>query len=182
MPAAHGRSTPCGGAYIRLAEPGWENPLDTSHSKRTGGRWNAPGGYGVVYLNASDEIARLQVAHKLAGQPFGVEDLDPAEQHDLVRVEVADREGLDCVTADGLAAVGLPVSYPRDDAGEVISHDRCQPIGAEARNDGLAGVLCRSAAGRDEHDHELAMFDSAADAVTQTERLPFDQWYWGAPS
>nr|WP_246345305.1 RES family NAD+ phosphorylase [Conexibacter arvalis] len=165
-----------------MAEPGWADPLDTSWSRRAGGRWNARGSYGVLYLNGSDELARLQVAHKLAGQPFGVEDLDPSEQHDLVRVDVADREARDCVTADGLAAVGLPASYPRDHAGDLVGHERCQPLGADARDDGLAGVLCRSAAGRGRHDHELALFDSAIDAVTQGERLPFDRWYWGARS
>jgi hypothetical protein len=171
-------STPCGGAYSRLVEPGWEDPLGTSYSLRAGGRWNAAGGYGALYLNASDEVARLQVAHKLAGQPYGVEDLDPAEQHDLVRVHVADRDALDCATEAGLAAVGLPATYPRDAAGDVVPHSRCQPIGADARERGLAGVLCRSAAGRDEHDHELALFDTAIDAATQTDRVPFADWYW----
>jgi RES domain-containing protein len=180
MPNAYGVSFPCGGPYNRLAEPGWDDPLDASHSKRVGGRWNAPGSYGMLYLNGSDETARLQVAHKLAGQPFGVEDLDASEQHDLVRVDVADRLALDCVTTPGFAAVELPPTYPRDAAGVVVPHERCQPIGAEARGSGLAAVLCRSAAGRDRHDRELAVFDTAAGAVTETDRLPFDDWYWGA--
>jgi hypothetical protein len=58
-------------------------------------------------------MARLQVQHKLRGQAYEVEDLDESEQHDLVEVEVAERDWLDCVTAGGLQAVGLPETYPR---------------------------------------------------------------------
>ncbi|HEY4277939.1 MAG TPA: RES family NAD+ phosphorylase [Conexibacter sp.] len=180
MSSAFGRSAACGGAYSRLAEPGWDDPLDTGYSKRVGGRWNAPGSYGVLYLNASDAMARLQVHHRLAGQPFGVEDLDPSEQHELVRVTVADgQQALDCVSAPGVEAVGLPPAYPRDADGAVVPHAACQPIGAQAREHGLAGVACRSVAGRDARDTELALFDTVvADVVTETARLPFADWFW----
>jgi hypothetical protein len=50
------------------------------------------------------------VQHKLRGQPYGVEDLDESEQHDLVSVQVPERDWLDCVSVPGLEAVGLPVT------------------------------------------------------------------------
>src|SRR2546430_10197878 len=89
-------------------------------------------------------MARLQVQHKLSGHPYGVEDLDESEQHDLVDVEVAARDWLDCVTAAGLEAVGLPETYPRHRNGRPVRHADCQPIGRAAFENGGPGVACRS--------------------------------------
>ena len=99
---AYGRTIRRGGSYNRLAEPSWADPLDMSYSRQRGGRWNAPDSFGVLYLNRDLRVARLQVQHKLRGHPYGVEDLDESEQHDLVDVEVAERDWLDCVTVPGL--------------------------------------------------------------------------------
>jgi RES domain-containing protein len=115
---AYGRTVRRGGSYNRLAEPSWANPLDTSYSLRRGGRWNPPASFGALYLDRDLRMARLQVLHKLSGHPYGVEDLDEAEQHDLVDVEVVEREWLDCVTVEGLESVGLPVTYPRHRNGD----------------------------------------------------------------
>lgn len=164
---------------MRVAEPGWDNPLDVTHSARAGGRWNAPGTEGVLYLNASDRLARLQVDHRLDGMPFGPEDLDVDEQHDLVEVDVERCQVLDCVTPSGLAAVGLPSRYPRHGNGRRVSHLTCQPIGAAARAAGLSGVACRSAAkGASERDEELALFDAARAHLGA--RTPFAEWYFAA--
>ncbi|MGH2997143.1 MAG: hypothetical protein ACRDM9_12585, partial [Gaiellaceae bacterium] len=62
---AYGRTIRRGGPYNRLAEPSWSDPLDTSYSRRRGGRWNPPGSFGALYLNRDLRIARLQVQHKL---------------------------------------------------------------------------------------------------------------------
>jgi len=175
---AFGITTARGGAYNRLAEPAWEDPLDISFSKAHGGRWNAPGTFGVLYLNASETMARAQVQRKLAGHPYGVEDLDPAEQHDLVEVDVPWGEFLDCVSNDGLLAVGLPASYPDDAAGGMTGHEPCQAIGATAYADGLPGVACRSAAmAAPAGDEELAVFEGHATGVTMTGRRSFADWY-----
>jgi RES domain-containing protein len=149
------------GAFNRLADPAWANPLDTSFSRAMGGRWNAPGSVGVLYLNNGVPMARAQVAHKLAGQPFGIEDLDPHEQYDLIEVTVAPARVLDCVSDAGLAAVGLATDHK---------------IGAASLNDGQDGIACRSAAGE-----ELALFEAAAESlVTMTARRPFTDWGLGA--
>jgi RES domain len=162
----------------RLADPAWADPLDTSFSAKRGGRWNAPGTYEVLYLNGSLHTAVIQVRHRLAGQPFEIEDLDPDEQHDLVEVTVPDDDYLDCISDQGLTAVGLPASYPLDRAGHPVGHDVCQPIGARAHAERLPGVACRSAAnGADRSDEELAVFDHAAGGVQATARRPFVDWY-----
>lgn len=169
-----------GGAYNRLAEPAWENPLDISVSQAHGGRWNAPGSYGALYLNRTVAMARAQVAHKLAGQPYGVEDLDGREQHDLVGVHVPDDDYLDCLTDLGLRAVGLPESYPHRPDGGAVSWEECQPVAAAAREDGLPGVACRSAVEHAPPDgEELAVFDRATAEVTVVARRPFADWYFG---
>lgn len=181
---ALGRTIRRGGAYNRLAEPSWTDPLNTNYSKERGGRWNPPGSFGVLYLNRDLRMARLQVQHKLRGQPYGVEDLDEDEQHDVVSVEVEERAWLDCITDAGLEAVGLPVTYPRYPNGRPVRHETCQPIGQGAYIDGLPGVACRSAADSATlDDEELAVFDrDTAAAVRMTGREPFAEWFWGSAS
>jgi hypothetical protein len=181
---AYGRTVRRGGSYNRLADPSWANPLDTSYSQQRGGRWNPPGSFGALYLNRDLRMARLQVLHKLSGHPYGVEDLDEAEQHDLVDVEVAEREWLDCVTAAGLEAVGLPLTYPRHRNGRPVRRATCQPIGRTAFDDGGPGIACRSAAtGAPPTDEELGVFDRDPDTgVRMIGRLSFADWFWGAPS
>jgi RES domain-containing protein len=179
---AYGRTVRRGGSYNRLAEPSWSDPLDTSYPLRRGGRWNPPGSFGVLYLNRDLRMARLQVLHKLSGHPYAVEDLVEAEQHDLVDVEVAGREWLDCVTAAALESVGLPVTYPRHRNGRPVRHADCQPVGQAAFDDGRPGIACRSAAaGASSTDEELGVFDRDVDAsVRMTGRHPFADWFWGA--
>lgn len=169
-----------GGAYNRLAEPTWTDPLDTSYSKARGGRWNPPGAFGALYLNRDLRVARLRVEHALAGQPYGVDDLDEAEQHDLVDLRVPVQGWLDCLSDGGVIAVGLPVSYPRHPDGTAVGHPECQPIGGAAFDEGLPGVACRSAArGATTADEELAVFSRPSGRkVTMTGRRPFAEWFW----
>jgi RES domain-containing protein len=166
-----------------LADPGWPNPLDVTFSERHGGRWNAPGSFGALYLSRTVRMARLQVAHKLAGQPYGVEDLDPAAQHDLVLVRVEPADWLDCCSDPGLAAVGLPPSYPTDEHGDRVTWETCQAVGARAHSSGRPGLACRSAAiGATSDDEELAVLDTSTDVVGQVAREAFADWYWPAPA
>ena len=179
----YGRTVRRGGACNRLAEPHWGNPLDTSHSKRRGGRWNAPGSYGALYLNATERMARIQVEHKLAGHPYGIEDLDPVQQYDLVDVDVAETDALDLVSARGLRAVGLATTYQLDERGRPIAHATCHPVGQAAYDDQLPAIACISAArGADPTDEALTIFDrNVAELVSPTRRRPFADWYLGPP-
>jgi RES domain len=177
---AFGQTVRRSGACNRLAEPHWIDPLDTSFSKRHGGRWNAPGSYGVLYLNTTERLARIQVAHRLAGHPYEIEDLDPATQHDLVAVDVAETDALDLVSDDGLQVVGLPVGYPLDADGRRVPHERCHPVGQAAYHAPLPAIACRSAAtGASRADEELDVFDRDVGIVTLTGRRPFADWYLG---
>lgn len=175
---SYGQTVRRGGSYNRLAEPSWAEPLDTSYAKARGGRWNPPAAFGALYLNANERVARLQVGHRLAGQPFDVEDLDPTEQHDLIEVQVDPCDPLDCVSTAGLSAVGLPDPYPLDDAGDPVRHVQCQGIAQRAFDADLPGVACRSAVtAAAASDEELAVFDRDLDLVHQTARRPFADWY-----
>jgi RES domain-containing protein len=176
---AYGKTARRGGAYNRLAEPAWSDPLDIGFARDRGGRWNQPGSYATLYLNGSVAVARAQAQHKLTGQPYGIEDLDESEQHDLVEVHVPDGDYLDCITDAALQAVGLPASYPLHRDGSAVEHPECWPVGAAARRDGRPGVACRSAAaGAPAGDEELAVFDTAAGGVVMTGRLAFADWYY----
>ena len=106
----HGRVIERSGEYNRLAEPGWADPLDSSYSEVNGGRWNPPDSFPVLYLNDTITTARLQVLHKLRGLPYGPEDLNPDQQHDLVAVQVPRASYLDCVSDQGLADLELPAT------------------------------------------------------------------------
>jgi hypothetical protein len=169
-----------GGRYYRLAHPDWSDPLDSSYSLTVGGRWNAPGAFPALYLNDTVTTARLQVLHKLAGLPYGPEDLDPDEQHDLVSVNVPDHAYLDCVSDGGLVSAGLPASYPRHANGRGVSHATCQPIGRHAWDDQLPGIACRSAAtGATKNDEELAYFDRSRRTRPYSQaRTSFADWWW----
>lgn len=165
------------GAYHRVANPRWHDPLDGSFSLRRGGRWNAPASFPVVYLNRTIEVARANVRRRFAGRPFGPEDLEPGEAPVLVGTTVPPADYVDVVSDAGCRAAGLPASYPLD-AGRAIPHGRCQPIGQRAWDERWPGVACRSAAagcGRD--DEELAWFERGERLPAATIRA-FDDWFW----
>ena len=103
-----------GGAYLRVADPGWRDPLDGGYAGARGGRWNPPESFPVVYLCASVAVARAVVLGKLEAQPFGPEDLAPATAPVLVAASVTEDRYVDVVTTRGCASAGLPETYPRD--------------------------------------------------------------------
>lgn len=166
-----------GGVYSRVADPQWQDPLDGSYSMRAGRRWNAPGSFPVVYLNATVEVARANCDGWFAGQPFGPLDVDPEMAPILVETEVPDAEYADAVTAGGCAALGLPATYPFDARGASVPWSACQPVGQRLWDAGERGLACRSAAlARGTRGEELAYFQRG-------ERLPklrvrvLREWY-----
>ena len=168
------------GEYNRLAEPTWSDPLDTSYGQKNGGRWNAPGAFPALYLNDTIATARIQVLHKLTGLPYGPEDLEPDQQHDLVRVDVPRGSYLDCVSEFGLVAAGLPRTYPRHRNGRPVTHAACQLIGQQAFDGNLPGIACRSAAtGATAINEELCFFDRPGQArPALVGRTSFADWWW----
>jgi hypothetical protein len=130
-----------------------------------------------VYLNASVDVARAQVRHKLEPRGIRPEDLEPDAGPVLVHTEAPEREYVDAVTDGGLQALGLPATYPRDTSGETLEHRVCQPIGERAWEAGEHGIACRSAArSAPPAGEELAFFARESLREEQTER--FAAWYW----
>jgi RES domain-containing protein len=171
-----------GGAYLRVADPRWRDPLDGRYAGARGGRWNPPESFPVVYLCASVPVARANVLGKLEGQPFGPEDLDPRTAPLLVTVSVRADRYVDVVTSRGCVAVGLPETYPRDRARRRIGWKRCQPIGQAAFEAGAAGIACRSAASQSPPEgEELAWFQRRGRRLRRGRTRPFDEWFWLRP-
>ncbi len=167
-------TTPIGGVYFRVVDPDWIDPLDPQFaSDSSGQRWNPPS-VPCLYLNADVVTARANVSRRFDGLPYGPHDLDPATAPLLLGVEIPAGTATDAYTDDGLVAVGLPVTYPHDDNGDVIPHDVCQPIGRAVFEAGLDGVDCRSAAVGG--DCELAWFPRSS--ITHgTSRQAFQTWW-----
>lgn len=167
-----------GGAYFRIADVEWADPLSAIHSVAHGGRWNAPGAFSVLYLNRDLQTSRANLVRKFVGRPYGPEMLDPVRAPVLIQTTVKDTDFVDAVTDEGCAALGLPVTYPLDEEGHEVGWDRCQPIGSRAWETGESGIACRSAATYDRAGEELALFVRAGDlALPVDRRLTFEGWF-----
>src|SRR5215210_5881101 len=116
------------GPYLRVADPDWDDPLDGRFAAERGGRWNPPESFPVVYLCPTLDVARANVYRKLAGQPYGPEDLRPGAGPVLVRTRVPEDRYLNAVSDAGLRDLGLPKTYPIDGRRRPIPRSRCQPI------------------------------------------------------
>lgn len=163
------------GTHLRVADPDWPDPLDPAFAAQGDGqRWNPPG-LPCLYLNRDDATARANVRRKFLGLPYGPEDLDPATAPVLVEVDVPAGNAADAYTDEGLAALGLPVTFPRDANGRVIPHAMCQPHGQDAFDRGLDGVDARSAASGG--DRELAWIPRGRVPESRP-AVPFDEWWY----
>ncbi len=167
-----------GGRYLRVADPLWEDPLDGGFAERSGGRWNPPGSFPVVYLSRSLATARANVYRRLVDQPYGPEDLDPASAPVLVATDVPDDLYVDAITTRGLASLRLPESYPLDERGEPLGRERCQAIGRAAWDAGEPGIACRSAAPNAPHRAEELAFFERGTPLRAEETTPFERWFW----
>jgi hypothetical protein len=182
-----------GGPYLRVADPDWDDPLDGRYAAESGGRWNPPESFPVVYLCRSIPVARANVYRKLEGQPYGPEDLRPGRGPTVVRTRVPEDGYLNVITDAGCRDAGLPRTYPLDSRRRMVSWRRCQPIGLRAWGAGLPGVAARSAA------VDPRMLRSGSRAATRSmlgEELAyfgprrlrrgavraFDEWFWEPPS
>jgi len=161
---------------VRVADPSWESPLDAEHSRRRGGRWNPPESFGVIYLNASLEVARSQVRRKLEPRGIRPEDLSTERGPLLIHTEIPEDSYVDAITDRGLDSLGLPTSYPLDRSGEEVSHSVCQPIGQSARAVDEPGIACRSAAAQPSPGEELAYFPGISLIVSH--RQAWTEWFW----
>lgn len=166
------------GRYLRVADPEWTDSLDGAYAAAAGGRWNPEGSFPVVYLSRDVETARANVRRRFSGQPFAIDDVEPARRPELVATDVPRTSHVDVVSDRGCSAAGLPVSYPHDGRGSLIPHEDCQPIGQAAWDQDESGIACRSAAlAAWPPGEELASFQRH-ERLKVVDRVPFDRWYW----
>jgi len=165
--------------WLRVADAAWADPLDPDFARQHGGRWNPPYSHATLYLNENLDTARSQIHQMLEGSPVRPDDLD--DGFVLVVATLPTRQTVaNAVSNDGLDALGLPSSYPQDNAGVPISHGVCQPIGAAVKATGLRGLHARSAATPDRIGRELAWFPATktSRATPQGEPIPFSTWFY----
>ena len=167
--------------WWRIGDPAWANPLDPSFAKHRGGRRNPPDSFGTLYLNEDVVTARLNLRAFIAGWPYEPEDLRDDTGPILVGCTLPRRQVVcDAHSPAGLAAAGLPDTYPLETDGKPVAHARCQPVGARAKEGNLRGVRARSARSPDGAGRELAWFPATARSVARRVRtLAFEAWFWG---
>jgi hypothetical protein len=167
--------------WWRIARAEWRDPLDPTFAQVRGARWNPPGSFPVLYLNEDTVTARINLRSFIAGWPYEPEDLRDDTGPVLVGAVLPRRQRVaDVHTPAGVRAVELPATYPLDDAGRLVPHAVCQPIGAAAKEHGLRGVRCRSARAPDGAGRELAWFPATARSRAQlVARLSYSSWFWG---
>jgi RES domain-containing protein len=166
-------TTERGGEYYRVAAPNWNDPLDTSYSKASGGRWNPPGEFGALYLNADLRVAAANARAQHFGRAIKLFDLLPEARPDLVPVEVPALGVVDASSSTGVAALGFAENFPFG-----VPWPPCQAIARAARADAIAGVAARSNAEATPTrtvGEELAAFEGVS--VVGRERIAFSKWY-----
>jgi hypothetical protein len=161
-----------GGPYFRVADPSWAEPLSGALAKAHGGRWNAPGAFGVVYLSAAVALSRALVRSRLEDRGVQPEDVLTQAGPVLIRTTVPEDKYVDAVSEPGLRSLGLPVSYPIDARSRLVEHSVCQPIGRLAWDAGEPGIACRSAVrGAADAGEEFAYFARRSLRVEETIRF-----------
>jgi RES domain len=167
-----------GGRYLRVADPSWLRPLDGRYARERGGRWNDPGSFAVVYLFGTLDVARSFVLRRFEGHPYSAFDLRPEAGPDLVETDVPEDRFVDVVTEAGCRAAGLPATYPRNQDGSIVPHERCRPIGRRAWDGGEPGIACRSATARPtDAGEELAWFARGPRGLRTRRRTAFAEWF-----
>lgn len=166
--------------WWRIADPEWQNPLDSRFAQRHGGRWNTPGSFRTLYLNEDRVTARLNLRAFISRWPYEPEDLRDDTGPILVGAKLPRRQRVcDAHSHTGVLAVGLPKTYPFDANGFLVPHTQCQPIGTRAEGAGLQGVRARSAQSRAGAGRELAWFPATTRSFAHSQQtLTFEAWFW----
>jgi RES domain-containing protein len=172
----HRPVVPADHLWLRVCRPDWDDPFDPGFAALRGGRWTPPGSWPTLYLSRDLATARLQVARLLEGTMVTPDDLTD-DAFELVAARLPrGQEAADVVTAEGIAAAGLPPGYPVDDRGERVARAACQTVAAEAHDAGLDGVECRSAASTAGTGRELAWWPRGRRPRTRAGRVPYGSW------
>lgn len=169
-----------GHEWLRVADPAWGDPVDPSFAANRGGRWNPAESHPTLYVNEDVVTARINMQLWADAWPYEPEDLRAEHAPVLVGAELPRAQHVaDVHTPDGVAALGLPSSYPVDHTGATVTHEVCQPIGVRLHSLGLRGVRCRSARSPLGAGRELAWFPATTRSrATVTSVRSFDEWFW----
>jgi hypothetical protein len=167
--------------WLRIAEAGWDDPLDPSFAAVRGGRWNPPHSHPTLYLNEDLITARLNLDAFIGGWPYEPEDIRDETGPVLVHATLPSNQRVaDVHSARGVAAAGLPSGYPLDDEDRLVGHSICQSIGLQAKEAGLRGVRARSARAPAGATRELAWFPATLRSRAQAQSTEsFETWFWG---
>lgn len=173
-------SLPTHHVWWRIADPAWHNPVDTTYAAQVGGRWNPPDSWPTLYLNEDTVTARLNMQLFTAAWPYEPEDLRPEHAPVLVAVTLPRSQRVaDVHTPGGVAAAGLPATYPRDQDGNLVGHELCRTVGQAVHEAGLRGIRSRSATSPLGEGRELAWYPATARSqATITQTRTFTHWYW----
>jgi hypothetical protein len=138
------------------------------------------GSFAVLYLNEDVVTARLNLRQFARGWPFEPEDLRADHAPVLVTALLPRGQRVaDAHTPAGVAAAGLPKTYPLDRRGRPVAHDVCRRVGQAVKDNGLRGVRARSAQSGLGAGRELAWFPATARSrAVGAERLVFEEWFW----
>ena len=174
-------TVPDGHVWWRIADPVWVDPLDPGFAMQRGGRWNPPDSFPTLYLNEDMVTARLNLRAFVAGWPYEPEDLREDVGPVLLGCVLPRRQVVcDMHTRAGVRAAGMPATFPFERDGTLVAHDRCRPVGAQAKALSLRGVRARSAQSRDGAGRELAWFPASVRSVARRiKTLAFPEWFWG---
>jgi RES domain-containing protein len=172
---------PNGHSWWRIADPAWSDPLDASFAMRLGGRWNPPNSFRTLYLSEDPVTARLNLRRFIERWPYEPEDLRDDTGPIIVEASLPRHQAVcDCHTRRGVAAAGLPPTYPNNRHGTPVPHSVCQAVGAQVKSSRLRGVRARSAVAQDGAGRELAWFPaSVASQARLIRRIHFERWFWG---
>ena len=168
-------AVPPGRHLLPGVQTGVARSADTSFSKAKGGRWNPPGEFGALYLNASIAVAASQARHAHAGRAIKLFDLRPERRPQLAIFQVPVADVVDVVSDAALGDLGLPLAYPH-----AVPREACWPIARDARRLGIAGIASRSNAEATPLrwvGEELALFDSQPLPAPEKVRVAFSEWY-----
>ena len=176
MNLVHRAVAPADHLWLRVCRPDWADPFDPGFAARRGGRWTPPGSWPTLYLSRDLATARSQVECLLVGTPVEPDDLtDDAFQLVATRLPRG-QVAADVVTDAGVAAAGLPATYPDDGTGERVAHASCWPVAESAHGAGLDGVECRSAATPRGTGRELAWWPRGRPRRPRQGRSDFGSW------
>jgi hypothetical protein len=160
--------------WLRIADPAWANPLG-QHSLKSRGT-------GGMHRVRTQRFASMQMSSQHACRSNECAQARPSPRKISQTTHIlSSRQQLPPTSArrmsSGVEAVGLPTTYPLDDEGKSVPHQRCRPIGQLLFDAGLNGVWCRSACSEDGRGRELAWFARSQMATTLWDQpLPFGRW------